>query len=101
MNPAFLEKGAAESGAPILPDPDLASVITAWAFLPDAMKADILAMVRAAKGCVALRAVYGVYVYGVGKRGLTPREVRPGNWNSRYHGEPGIPAIGPPSAETT
>ena len=50
MNPALSEVGGAESGAPYLIDPDLASVIDAWAFLPAAMKAGILAMVRAAKG---------------------------------------------------
>ncbi len=50
MNPAFPEQGGAESGVLCLSDPDLASVIDAWAFLPDAVKAGILAMVRAAKG---------------------------------------------------
>ena len=50
MNPALSEQGGAESGSLCLSDPDLASVINAWAFLPDAMKAGILAMLRAANG---------------------------------------------------
>ena len=50
MIPAISEQNGAESGALCLTDPDLALVIDAWAFLPDAMKAGILAMVRAARG---------------------------------------------------
>ena len=50
MNPAFPELGSAESGTLFRCDPGLASVIDAWAFLPDAMKTGILAMVRAASG---------------------------------------------------
>ncbi|MCH7685408.1 MAG: hypothetical protein IH899_01785 [Planctomycetes bacterium] len=47
-------QGGAESGAvgaqSALMDPDLRAVIEAWPELPDAVKAGILAMVRAAGG---------------------------------------------------
>jgi len=42
--------GGAENGALISIDPALASIIDAWAKLPDAMKAGILAMIRTASG---------------------------------------------------
>ncbi len=44
---ALPRQGDAESGAVATIDPSLASIIDAWATLPDAMKAGILAMVRA------------------------------------------------------
>jgi hypothetical protein len=46
-NPAL---GGVESGALVTIDPALASIIDAWAKLPDAMKAGILAMIRTASG---------------------------------------------------
>ena len=49
-NMAVLQQGGAESGTLCPIDPDLASVIDAWAFLPEVLKAGILAMVRAASG---------------------------------------------------
>jgi hypothetical protein len=53
-NPTLPHQGGAESGAlaPEKPaiDPALASIIDAWAKLPDAMKAGILAMIRTASG---------------------------------------------------
>ena len=51
---AFFAEGGAESGAPTLTtpniDPDLAALIDAWPNLPDAIRAGILAMIRAAGG---------------------------------------------------
>jgi hypothetical protein len=48
MDNEFFSKGDAECGAVTTIEPDLASVIEAWATLPDALKAGIVAMVKAA-----------------------------------------------------
>ena len=48
--PALPMRGGAESGALATIDPGLASIMDAWAQLPDAMNAGILAMVKAASG---------------------------------------------------
>ena len=42
--------GAAEAQVPPPCDPDLTAVVTAWPTLPDALRAGILAMVKAADG---------------------------------------------------
>jgi hypothetical protein len=47
-NPALLEPGGAESGAPATADPDLALLIAAWPKLPEPIRAGILAMIWAA-----------------------------------------------------
>ena len=51
-NSALSEMGAAESGAIVAEnapvDPDLQAIIERWPDLPEAMKADIVAMVKAA-----------------------------------------------------
>lgn len=48
MNDLVLEVGDAKSGAQLISDPDLATIIDAWNDLPDALKAGILAMIRSA-----------------------------------------------------
>jgi len=45
---ALLDQGRVESGAPLISDPGLASLIDAWPRLAEAMKSGILAMVRTA-----------------------------------------------------
>jgi hypothetical protein len=44
----FFSEGDAECGAVARIEPDLASIVEAWATLPDALKAGIVAMVKAA-----------------------------------------------------
>jgi hypothetical protein len=46
---AILKRHGAKSGAPTIADPDLASIFDAWPTLSNAIKAGILAMVRASK----------------------------------------------------
>jgi len=53
-NSAVRDQSSAESGAvgaqTAFADPDLAAVVEAWPSLPEAIKAGILAMIRAAGG---------------------------------------------------
>jgi hypothetical protein len=45
-NSAILDQRGAKSGALASVNPDLASVVTAWPHLPDAVKAAVLALVQ-------------------------------------------------------
>jgi hypothetical protein len=50
----FLKSGAPKASPtlfpPVVAEPDLRAVVEAWPTLPDAIKAGMLAMVKAAKG---------------------------------------------------
>lgn len=50
------QPGGAESGAPaartVVSDPELATLVDAWADLPDPVRRGILAMIEAAKGAL-------------------------------------------------
>jgi hypothetical protein len=48
-NPTIVALGGAKSGALAATDPDLAALIDAWPTLPEAIRAGILALVRAAQ----------------------------------------------------
>jgi hypothetical protein len=48
-NPPLPDEGGAESGALAAIDPNLAAVVAAWPTLPEAIRAGIAAMVRAAQ----------------------------------------------------
>jgi len=50
LKTALSQQGGAESVALSVTDPGLAAIIEAWSKLPEAMKAGILAMVKATGG---------------------------------------------------